>query len=167
MKRVIYFLLVPAMLAACSTPLPQSRDELKASARDHARVMIYETYTSNRRFEEVVATLQGKWEQCYGQGKAAIRSESGTSISKYRDAMHPHFLMVNSLLFEMSLQLSKEETLLQGRVATGSGYIVALDVERLLGGKTQLSWHSSAATGWKEQWELNKQWSDGKDAACL
>lgn len=168
MKRVVYFFPVAAMLAACATtppqPQAQSRDELKASARDHATTMIYESYTSRRRFEEVVATLQGKWEQCYGAGNTAGRADNGAT--KPGAAVHPRFFKVNSFLFEMSLQSAADGTAIQGKVPEGGTYVVALDVERLLGGKTQLTWHSAAA-GWKEQWELNKQWGDGKEAACL
>lgn len=158
MKRVVYFFAVAAMLAACATPLLQSRDELKSFAKDHATLMISESYTSSRRFEEVVAALQGKWEACYGTGQNAAGTENTASTS--RAVFHPNFLKVNSFLFEMSLQKS------QDKIPEGGNYLVALDVERLLGGKTRLTWHS-AAKEWKEQWELNKQWSDGKDAACL
>lgn len=164
MKRVVYFFAVAAMLAGCATPLLQSRDELKSFARDHATVMIYESYTSSRRFEEVAATLQGKWEACYGKSNAIPGPENGTPTS--RAAFHPHFLKVNSFLFEMSLQTTQSGAPMQSKMPEGGSYLVALDVERLLGGKTRLTWHS-AAKEWKEQWELSKQWSDGKDAACL
>lgn len=157
MKRVVY-LFAASLLAACATPLLQSRDELKSFAKDHTTVMIYESYTSSRRFEEVSAALQGKWSECYGSNKTTPGAEARASISG--EAFYPSFIKVNGFLFEMSLQKS------QDTMPEGGNYLVALDVERLLGGKTRLTWHS-AAKGWKEQWELNKQWSDGKDAACL
>jgi hypothetical protein len=166
MKRVVYFFVVAAMLAGCATTSPQSRDELKSFAKAHTTAMIYESYTSRRRFEDVVASLELKWNECYGISKTTTRSENGVRTSQYRDTFHPHFVKVNGFLVEMTLQMTTEGMVMLSKVPPGGDYIVALDVERLLGGKTRLTWHS-AAWGWKDQWEVNKQWSDGKEAACL
>lgn len=166
MNRLFYSLVVLAALSGCATTSPQSRNELISFAKDHNTLMISESYTTNHRFEDVAATLERKWQECYGVSKTTIRSENGVRTSQYRDTFHPHFVRVNGMLLEMTLQMTTEGMVMLSKVPPGGDYIVALDVERLLGGKTRLTW-SSAKWGWKDQWDLNKQWSDGKDAACL
>lgn len=163
MKYLIGFV-VAVMLSACATS-PQSRDELKSAARAHPTAMIYASYTSKRRFEDVIATLELKWNECYGISKSTTRYGNGDA-AQFRDTLHPRIDKVNGFLVEMTLQVSREGMARLGKVPEGGDYMVALDVERLLGAKTRLTWHSATA-GWQEQWELNKQWSDGKEAACL
>ena len=51
------------------------------------------------------------------------------------------------------------------KVPEGGEYIVALDIERAGKNSTRLSWYSRPG-GWRDEWELNKQWSEGKDLPC-
>ncbi|HEY3308964.1 MAG TPA: hypothetical protein VGJ93_10965 [Desulfuromonadaceae bacterium] len=43
---------------------------------------------------------------------------------------------------------------------------VAAKLQRLRQNKTKITWHSYYLVGWSKAWELNKKWSDGKEAPC-
>jgi hypothetical protein len=162
--RGILSIITVIFLAGCVTS-PQTRDELKTTMINHPSLAIVGTYTTNRRFEEVVATLDRKWQECYGIRKTTTRTEGGMTTMSYRDTFHPQSRKVNNSLVEMTLQMTTEGMIMLSKVPPGGDYIVALDLQRLSGNKTKLMWYSSA-WGWTEAWERNKQWSDGKNMAC-
>jgi hypothetical protein len=163
MRSVLSFIAVIS-LAGCVTP-PQTRDELKTTLMNNPKMSIVGTYTANRRFEEVVATLERKWQECYGIRRTTTRTEGGMTTMRYRDTFHPQSRKVNNSLIEMTLQMTTEGMIMLSKVPQGGDYVVALDLERLSGSKTKLTWYSPA-WGWTEAWERNRQWSDGKDVAC-
>lgn len=162
--RGILLFVTAIFLAGCTTT-PQTRDELKTTMKNHPKLGIADSYTANRRFDDVVATLDRKWKECYGIRRTTTRSEGGMTTMRYRDTYHPQSRKVNNSLVEMTLQMTTEGMVMLNKVPPGGEYIVALDLERLPGNKTKLTWYS-AAWGWTKGWEKNKQWSDGKDVAC-
>ncbi len=164
MTRFICLFFVVTLLMGCATS-PQTREELKSVAKENPTVMVYETYTTSRHFEDVVGNLQQKWHKCYDLDVTTTRTEGGMPRSRYTDTFHPYFVKKNNSFNEMTLQMTTSMKMLN-KVPAGGEYIVALDVERAPGNKTKLTWYSRA-WGWKDWWEINKQWSDGKDAPCL
>ena len=143
---------------------PQTRAELKTTVVNHPSLSVVGSHTSNRRFEEVVAMLERKWQECYSVRRTTTRSEGGMTTMRYRDSYYPQSRKVNNSLVEMTLQMTTEGMIMVTKVPPGGDYMVALDLERLPGNKTKLSWYS--AMGWTDSWERNKKWSDGKDVAC-
>lgn len=156
-------LLVTVMLVGCVTT-PQTRDELKTTMKEHPSLSIADSYTTNRPFEEVVGMLERKWKECYSVRNTTTRTEGGMTKSKISDTYHPKSHKVNNSLVEMTLQMTTEGATMLNKVPPGGEYRVALDIVRLAGNKTKLSWYSTA--GWADTWEINKQWSDGKNVAC-
>ena len=161
--RFICLFFVMAILNGCATS-PQSRNELKATAQAHTKMMIYESYTTSHHFEDVISTLQRKWQECYGISRTTSRHD-GVVKAQYTDTFHTHFAKVNNSLFAMTLQMTTKGMTMLSKVPPGGDYIVALDVERVSANTTKLTWYS-AAWGWKDAWERNKKWSDGKNVPC-
>jgi hypothetical protein len=163
--RAILALAIAALLAGCQTSV-ETRDDFKKGIQSHPSLTITGSHTSSRKFEDVVATLERKWKQCYGVQRTTTRTQGGTTTMNYKDTFHPRVRKVNSSLVEMTLQVTTEGMIMLSKVPEGGDYIVALDVERIAGNKTKLTWYSGSLGGWKAAWERNKQWSDGKDVAC-
>ena len=161
--RDVLLLVTVISLAGC-VGAPQTRDELKTTAVDHPSLSVVGSYTSNRRLENVAATLERKWQECYNVRRTTTRSEGGMTTMRYRDTYRPQSRKVNNSLVEMTLQMTTEGMVMVTKVPPGGEYIVALDLERLPGNKTKLTWYS--VRGWTSSWERNKQWSEGKDVPC-
>jgi len=165
MRGILLSIIAAAFCIGCVTA-PQSRDELKTTAKNHPSMSIAETHTANRRFEDVAVTLQSKWRECYSvQVTTARTTQSGMTTSRYRDSFHPRVRKVNNSLIEMTLQMTTEGMVMLSKVPEGGDYLVALDIVRLSGNKTRLDWYSPA-WGWKDGWEATKQWGDGKNVPC-
>lgn len=163
--RRISLLLAVLLSAGCVTS-PQSRDGLKETATAHPKMSIAETYVANRSFDSVVTALERKWQECYGVTVTTTRSnKAGMTTSRYQDTFHPQIRRVNNSKVEMTLQMTTKGMVMLNKVPEGGEYMVALDVDRLPGNKTRLSWYSPR-WGWTDNWEANKQWADGKNAAC-
>ena len=163
--RKMLFCVAVIFLVGCATT-PQTREEFKTWTKQHTSMGLYSSYTVNRPFENVTASLQKKWQQCYNLNVTTTRTSGGMTTSRYRDTLHPHSRKVNDSLIELTLQVTTEGMVMLNKVPEGGEYKVALDVQRLHQNKTKLTWHSYAPGGWRDSWELNKQWSDGKDVAC-
>jgi hypothetical protein len=157
-------LLIVAILLGGCVAAPQTRDELKTTAVAHPSLSVVGSYTSNRRFEDVAANLDRKWQECYSVRRSTTRIETSGARASYSDTYRPQSRRVSNSLVEMTLQMTTQGMTMLTKVPSGGEYIVALDLERLPGNKTKLTWHS--IRGWTKSWERNKQWSDGKDVAC-
>ena len=156
-------LLVAVILSGCVTT-PQTRDELKTTMKEHPDLSIADSYTANRPFDAVVGMIERKWDECYNVRNTTTRTEGGMTKSRIRDTYHPKSHKVNNSLVEMTLQMTTEGMTTLNKVPSGGEYRVALDIVRLPGNKTKLTWYSTA--GWAKSWEINKQWSNGKNVAC-
>jgi hypothetical protein len=151
-------------LSGCVTT-PQTREEYKAWTKDHTSMGLYEVYTVNRSFDDVVASLQKKWLQCYDINATTRRTSGGITTSNYTDTFHPHFKKAGKSLVEMTLQMTTTGMIMLSKVPEGGDYVIALDVQRLAKNKTNLVWYSYS-WGKKEELERNKQWGSGKDSPC-
>lgn len=163
--RKIMSCVAVVFLAGCVTT-PQTREDFKSWTKEHTTLALCDTYTVNRPFDVVVASLREKWQQCYDINKSTTRISGGMMTSSYRDTFHPRSRKINNSLVELTLQMTTEGMIMLNKVPEGGEYNVALDIERLSKNKTKLTWHSYVFGGWRDVWETNKQWGDGKDAAC-
>ncbi len=165
MDKNIALVMGSLLLTSCVTT-PQSREELKETMKRNPGLSIAADYTTQRRFEDVVATLQSKWQECCALEVTTTRTtRSGMTTSRYRDTFHPQARLVNNSLFELTLRMSTQGMVMLNKVPEGGEYSVAVDVVRLPGNKSKVSWYSPA-WGWKNQWETHKQWIDGKNTPC-
>ncbi len=165
MRGILLSIVGAVFCTACVTS-PQTREDLKTSSKNHSSMAIAESHTANRRFEDVAATLQKKWQECFNVNVTTTRkTQSGMTTSKYRDSFHPYTRKVNNSLIEMTLRMTTQGMVMLNKVPEGGEYMVALDVVRLAGNKTRLDWYSPA-WGWKENWQATQQWSDGKNVPC-
>jgi len=156
-------LIVVISLAGC-VAAPQTRDELKTTAVAHPSLSVVGSYTSSRRFEDVAASLERKWQECYAVRRSTTREASSGARATYTDSYRPQFRKASNSRVEMTLQMTTQGMTSLTKLPPGGEYIVALDLERLPGNNTKLSWYS--IRGWTSSWERNKQWSDGKNVAC-
>jgi hypothetical protein len=163
--RGVLLLATAIFLTGCATSA-QNRDDFKKTLQGYPSLSVTGSHVSNRRFEDVVATLERKWKECYGFQRTTTRTQGGMTTMNYKDTYHPKSRKVSNSLVEMTLQVTTEGMIMLSKVPEGGDYVVALDIERLPGSKTKLSWYSASLGGWKAAWERNKQWSDGKDVAC-
>jgi hypothetical protein len=166
MKTPIFFpalMVASAVLAGCAVETSQTRDEFKVNMTAHSSLTIVDTYIANRPFDAVVTTIQKKWNECYNIQFVTKRSH-GLEKTRVADTFHPHTRKVSNTLVEMTLQQTSEGMKSLNNVPPGGLYKVALDIERLPGNKTKLSWFSNSA--YADSWDKNKQWADGKNAPC-
>lgn len=163
MRRV---LLAAAVLSLSGCGVPQTRDGFKQSAHDYPKLSIVASHTANRRLEDVTATLERKWQECYSFHRTTTRSQGGMTTMRHRDTYHPRVHKVNSSRVEMTLQMTTQGMIMLNKVPEGGEYAVVLDLERLPGNKTKLSWYSNSMGGWGDAWDRNKKWADGKDTPC-
>ena len=152
-------------LAACTTSA-QNRDDFKKTIQSYPSLSVTGSHASSRRFEDVVATLERKWKECYSVQRTTTRTQGGMTTMNYKDTFHPRVRRVNGSLVEMTLQVTTQGMIMLSKVPEGGDYVVALDIERAPGNKAKLTWYSASLGGWKAAWERHKQWSDGKDVAC-
>jgi len=162
MRHVFPFVILVFFIGCVANPL--TREELKKTATEHPGLSVLGTYTTNRGFEQVVASLDRKWQECYNVNRTTTRTQGGMTASRYRDTYNPKSRKVNNSLVEMTIQMTTQGMVMLSKVPKGGEYIVALDIKRLPGNKARLMWYSRA--GWGESWERNKKWSEGKDVAC-
>lgn len=155
-------------LSACAIlEQPKTREEFTKFVVDSPKLGFTDTYTVHRRFEDVVQSLDRKWQECYNVTKTMSRTEGGIKTMQYRDTYVPFTHRVNNSLAELTLQISSSRMKMVNNVPTGGDYIMALDVERLPANKTKLTWYSPAILGdWKENWARNKKWSEGGNTGC-
>lgn len=153
--------LVAVLLGGCAST-PQTRDEHIALMKSNPSWTIVDTYTSSRPFDEVVVMIDKKWQECYNVNKTTSTTRNGLK-SGYKDEYHPKAYKVSNSLTEMTLQMTTSMMMLN-KVPPGGFYFVALDLQRLSGNKTKLNWYSTSE--WKNSWEKNKQWSEGKNVSC-
>ncbi|HZW12566.1 MAG TPA: hypothetical protein VFF81_05160 [Noviherbaspirillum sp.] len=163
LRSTALFLLTITLIGCVATP--QTRDEFKQQIKEHPKLGLHEMYTANRRFEDVVRTIETKWQECYNVSRTTTRSQGGMTTMRYRDTYHPKSEKKNNSLVEMTLQETSEGIVMLNKIPPGGLYMAALDLERLPANKTRLTWYSPA-WGWGDSWEKNKQWSDGKNIAC-
>ena len=83
---------------------------------------------------------------------------------QFRDTYHPQSRKINDSLVEMTLQLTTTGATALNKVPPGGDFAFTIDVERLAGNKTKLTWNGGPFQS--SSWEKNKQWSEGKDIAC-
>jgi hypothetical protein len=159
----LLFITVVSLVGCAVTP--QTRNEFKQQIMDYPTMGLHDTYTANRRFEDVVRTLDAKWQECYNISKTMTRTQGGLTTMRYRDTYHPKSQKINNSLVEMTLQETSQGITMLNKIPPGGLYVAALNLERLPANKTKLTWYSGA-WGWRAIWEMNKQWSDGKDVAC-
>lgn len=163
MNKLIIIALM--FLAGCATT-PQTRNEFKTWTEKHTTMGLSDTHSVNRPIKDVAAMLQKKWQQCYNLNVTTTRKSGGIATSRYSDNFHPRISRVDDSNIELTLQMTTQGMVMLNKVPEGGEYKIALDIQRLKKDKTQISWHSYAVGGWREAWELNKMWSDGKDAPC-
>ncbi len=166
MDTIITLAMVAALLTGCATT-PQTRQEMKDTMKGSPRMAIAADYTSQRSYEDVVATLQRKWHECYSlQVTTTHATPGGMTTSRYRDTYHPYARHVNNSLFELTLRMTTQGMVMLNKVPEGGEYVVAVDVVRLPGNKSKVSWYSWTMGGWKSHWETHRQWIDGKNVPC-
>lgn len=152
------------ILLGCVTTMPQTRDEFKTLAGNHPTWYIADRYVSTRGFEDVIKSLEKKWQDCYSASRTTTRTSGGMTTSSYRDTYHPKAKKINNSLVEMTIQMTTEGMVMLDKTPPGGYYQAALDIRRAPGGKAALTWYS--ANGWKKEWEKNKQWADGENTSC-
>lgn len=163
LHRTALLVLTVALLGCVATP--QTRDEFMQQVKEYPTLGLHETYTANRRFEDVVRTIEAKWQECYNVARTTTRTQGGMTTMRYRDTYHPRSEKVSNTLVHLTLQETSEGIVMLNKIPPGGLYVAALDLERLPANKTRLTWHS-AKLGWRDGWERNKQWSEGKNVAC-
>jgi alpha-L-fucosidase len=161
--RIVLLLVIAISLAGCAGA-PQTREGFKESAKSNTLLGTVDTYTANRRFEEVIAMLDRKWQECYSRRSTTTRTQGGMTTMNYQDTFNPQSRKVSDSLVEMTLQVTTTGMIMLSKVPPGGDFVIALDVERLPANRTRLTWHAGPGKG--SYWEKNKQWSDGKDVAC-
>ena len=163
--RVLPLLAAAAILAGCVTS-PQNRDDFKKMIQGYPSLSVNATHTTSRRYEDVVATLERKWKECFAVQRTTQRTQGGMTTMRYTDTYHPRSRRVNNSLVEMTLQQTTQGMTMLNKVPEGGEYMVALDIERAPGNKAKLTWYSPSLGGWKSAWERSRDWSEGKDVAC-
>lgn len=164
MRRLLLCLPL-VFLSGCFTTTPQSREEFKRWNKEHTSMGLHESYTVNRPFEEVAASLQKKWLQCYDVSATTRRTSGGMTTSNYTDTLHPRFKKIDKSHMELTLQVTTTGMIMLNKVPEGGDYIVALDLRRASRNKTDFTWYSYS-WGQKEALERSKAWAEGKDAPC-
>ncbi|WP_019143031.1 hypothetical protein [Noviherbaspirillum massiliense] len=155
-------------LSACAAlEQPKTREEFTKFVVDSPKMMLTDTYTVNRRFEDVVQSLDRRWQECYRITKSMSSSSGSVTTMQYRDTYIPFTHRISNSRAELTLQTSTIHMKMVNNVPTGGDYIMALDIDRLSANKTKLTWYSPALLGrWKEHWARNKKWGEGSNIGC-
>jgi hypothetical protein len=168
--RLSVLIIAVLVLSGCSgmvTTTPQTREEFKKEIMDSPKIGLRESYTSSRRFDDVVRSLEQKWNECYNTASTTHASKGGMTTMHYTDINHPRWQKINNSLVEFTLQRTTQGMTMINKVPPGGEYIVALNVERLPNNKAKLTWYSYTLFGSnRDSWDHNKKWSDGQNAAC-
>ena len=168
--RLSVLIIAVLVLSGCSgmvTTTPQTRDEFKKEIMNSPKVGLTESYTSSRRFDDVVRSLEQKWSECYSRSVTTHASQGGMTTMHYTDTNHPRWQKINNSLVEFTLQQTTQGMTMINKVPPGGEYVVALNVERLPNNKTKLTWYSFNVFGSnRASWDRNKKWSDGQNTAC-
>ncbi len=153
-------LLLGALLLSSCVAVPQNRQELIKTMKDNSNVAIVKTHVSSRPFEEVVSTLKRRWRECYNLvGTTRLPGGGG-----YKETLYPEFRAVSNSHHEFTLRLKTEGMTMLATIPEGGEYTAALDVDRMPGNKTRLSWYSGS--GRADYWEKSVKWSDGENPLC-
>lgn len=132
------------MLSGCGSVVTsaQTRDEFTKDVLDSPKVGLTGSYTSSRRFEDVVRTLERKWQECYSTAATTTRTQGNMMTMRYTDINHPRWQKINNNLVEFTLQQNTQGMMMINKVPPGGEYIAAMNVERLPDSKAKLTWLS-------------------------
>ncbi len=157
--RKLAVLLCALLLSSC-VAVPQDRPALIKTMKDNSNAAIVKTHVSSRGYDDVVNTLKRKWSECFNMvGVTRLPGGGG-----YKEIMYPEFRAVSNAHYEFTLRLKTEGMTMLATIPEGGEYKVALDVGRMPGNKTRLSWYSGS--GRADYWEKSVKWSDGENPLC-
>lgn len=161
-KRFALLLLAVGLIAGCANP--KTRGEFKTVVVDHPSLSLHGTHTSARRMNDVLLSVQRKWNECFAGVVETTRVQNGITAMKTRDTYRVDVEKPKETIAELTLlSTTTGAVVINGR--EGGNFAAALDVERVSPTKTKITWYS-AALGWSDGWQRTKEWSDGKNTPC-
>lgn len=155
-------------LSACAFPkMPQTRDEFLALTSNLGDV---QTHSVNRRFTDVVRSLQPKAMKCFSATVTQSRMQGGIATSTTAMTYYPSFRTVNDARAELTIQHIFTPRTFGPEMPKGGFYTVAVDIERASASSTRLTIYGPKSGwggwSWGDSYEAIKKWGAGQDTKC-
>jgi hypothetical protein len=166
MLRLALLLPAIALLWGCAAGNPQTREEFRKRRLDGAPLSMVESYTANRRFEDVVNALKQKTDECFNVNVTTRRSQGGITTMNATDEYRTTVRVVGPNMAELTTQFQMKGQIVLQKVPEGGFYRRAVDIERISPRTTKLTYYGSSLDSGKKAWAAIKEWSDGKASAC-
>lgn len=163
-KRAAFPLAVLCVALAGCAQQPQTRQEYvnAVSSGDHMFVM-KDTYVSKRGFDQVVAAVKQKAEECGNFTRTRTITTGGLPTGGSRTDWNTAVRVVGPGRAELTSQYNMAGIVL-AKVPEGGIFGMAVDIERTSPTTTRLSYYGMKKD--KEVWEAIRNWADGSMAGC-
>ena len=157
---------VATVLAGCAGANPQTREEYVQAHVSGVPFSMMDTHVSNRSFEQVVASLRQKSEECFNTNVTTSRTEGGVKTMNIRDEYRTTVRVLSAGKAELTTQFTSKGIVYLQKVPDGGFYSRAVDIERVSPSRTKLTYYGSKFESSKLSWAAIQQWGDGKATAC-
>jgi hypothetical protein len=155
-----------SILFGCAGANPQTRDEYVQSHVRGVPFSMTDTYVSSRGFDQVVASLRRKSEECFNTNVRTTRTQGGVRTMNIRDEFRTSVRVVSAGKAELTTQFTSKGIVYLQKVPDGGFYNRAVDIHRVSPSSTKLTYYGSTFESSKLAWAAIKQWADGKATAC-
>lgn len=167
MGRLWGWLLISMALWGCAAGNPQTRAQfVKDRQAGGVPFNMMDSYVVNRRFEDVVKSLQQKVGECLNVDVTMTRTQGGVRTMNARDEYRTSLHVLNRDRAEMTTQFHMKNQIVVQKVPEGGFYSRAVDIERASPRTTKVTYYGSSFASAKTVWAAIKEWSDGKNSPC-
>lgn len=149
-------------LAGCAAA-PQTRQEyISAVASSDSTRAMKDTYVARRSFDQVVATVKQKADECLTFTRTHLMKTGGMTTGAMRSDVHTTVRVVSPGHAELSYQYTLSGMVV-GKAPEGGYYHLVVDIDRVTPSSTRLSYYGVKD---KDSWEAIRTWSEGRSADC-
>jgi hypothetical protein len=166
MGRLAGWLVVTMALYGCAGNNPQTREDFVKTRQAGVPFNMMDSYVVNRRFEDVVKSLQQKAGECLNVDSIMTRTQGGVTTMNAKDEYRTTIRVLDRNRAELTTQFQMKGQIVTQKVPEGGFYNRAVDIERASPRTTKVTYYGSSLDSGKKVWAAIKDWSDGKTSPC-
>jgi len=138
--RKLILISFAVVLCGCSS-YPQTREEFRKSILGGSGFSYTDTYTSTRRFDDVVRTLKQKTDECLQANVTTTRTQGGMNTMNQTDEYRTTVRIVDKSHAELTSQIAMKGAILTEKMPSGGYYKAAMDIQALSATRTKLTYY--------------------------
>jgi hypothetical protein len=153
-------------LCGCAGNNPQTREDFVKTRQAGVPFNMMDSYVANRRFEDVVKSLQQKAGECLNVDSTMTRTQGGVTVMNARDEYRTTVRVLDRDRAQLTTQFHMKNQIVTQQVPEGGFYARAVDIERASPRSTKVTYYGPSLDSGKKVWATIKDWSEGKSSPC-